>query len=354
MAVELAHVFLVLLALQNSSYALLRRYSRGVVKETYSASSVLCVSELLKFVVSALLLEAPNKKTHAAGQRYASLFEDRIGAVSGVLQTSAPMIVPAVAYLLMNMISFVALQHIDATVFTMVTQLKILTTALSSRFILNRRLSWSQWRSLFLLVLGVAIITRQRGQAEHNSSVEQSARDGLSYAFGVGLMLVETTLSGMTNAYFERYLKMEEVSAWGRNLQLSFWSILLYLFVQISQSARGETDDSMSSSFFAGWSFLTCLLVFLGSSGGLLVAFATKHADAIMKAVAASVGLLLTVGFESVLLDVPCDSVVVMASLVAIIAMESYRDASAKPTHQDSSQSMHPLSCHGVHSHLVR
>jgi len=331
MAVELAHVFLVLLALQNSSYALLRRYSRGVIKETYSASSVLCVSELLKFVVSALLLETPGGGSHA-GKRYASRFEDLIGAVSRALQTSAPMIVPAVAYLLMNMISFVALQHIDATVFTMITQLKILTTALSSRFILNRRLSWSQWRSLLLLVLGVAIITRQRRQTEHSSSVEQSARDGLSYTFGVGLMLVETSLSGMTNAYFERYLKMGGVSAWGRNLQLSFWSIIVYLCVQISQRAWGETDDSVSSSFFTGWSFLTCLLVFLGSSGGLLVAFATKHADAIMKAVAASVGLLLTVGFESLLLDVPCDSVVVMASLVAIIAMESYREASAKPT----------------------
>ena len=37
--------------LQNSSYALLRAYSRGTLKETYSSSSVLLAMEVTKLVV---------------------------------------------------------------------------------------------------------------------------------------------------------------------------------------------------------------------------------------------------------------------------------------------------------------
>merc|ERR1719453_372224 len=43
-------VILIAVMLQNAGYALLRAYSRGVLKETYSTSSVLLAMELIKLV----------------------------------------------------------------------------------------------------------------------------------------------------------------------------------------------------------------------------------------------------------------------------------------------------------------
>lgn len=44
---------LVAVTLQNTSYALVRRYSRGYLKERYSTSSALLAMELVKLVISA-------------------------------------------------------------------------------------------------------------------------------------------------------------------------------------------------------------------------------------------------------------------------------------------------------------
>jgi UDP-sugar transporter A1/2/3 len=47
------------------------------------------------------------------------------------------MMVPAVIYLVMNILGFVALGHLDAATFSIVAQMKVLTTALFSVLILR-------------------------------------------------------------------------------------------------------------------------------------------------------------------------------------------------------------------------
>ena len=49
---------LVAVTMQNTSYALVRRYSRGHLKETYSTSSVLLAMEVSKLLLSAVQLWA--------------------------------------------------------------------------------------------------------------------------------------------------------------------------------------------------------------------------------------------------------------------------------------------------------
>ena len=43
---------LIALALQNAAHALLSRYSKGILKETYDGSEVILVGEVLKLVIS--------------------------------------------------------------------------------------------------------------------------------------------------------------------------------------------------------------------------------------------------------------------------------------------------------------
>jgi hypothetical protein len=52
MGISLRNLFLFLLLLQNSSSALLRRYSKGVLKEDYNTGTIFIISEIIKITFS--------------------------------------------------------------------------------------------------------------------------------------------------------------------------------------------------------------------------------------------------------------------------------------------------------------
>jgi len=333
-------VLLVLIVLQNSSYTLLRRYSRGVLHESYTSSSVLGVAEVMKFVTSFLMLETGSTAT--------STLKGRLQAANHALLGSRPMLVPAVAYLIMNMLSFVAIDRIDATVFAMGAQMKMLTTAVSSYYVLGRIFTKSQWLAICCLTLSVMTVTCQRGQnhkSGNTSSKILRSSDYISFCIGCGALALEVALSGWISAYLEKYLKDGTFSVWARNFQVSAFSMIMYLFVDIyltctqtpypaGHKQLQKLEDSTSSliglagsGILRGWSVYTCLLAFLGASGGLLVAFATKHADAVAKTIATAMALIMVTALECVLLQMPFDPVVFMAGSITLVSIESYREA---------------------------
>mmetsp|Transcript_54943 Transcript_54943/g.100390 ORF Transcript_54943/g.100390 Transcript_54943/m.100390 type:complete len:429 (-) Transcript_54943:61-1347(-) len=370
---ELRYLFLVLLCLQNSAYTVLRRYSRGILQEKYSPSSVLAVSELLKFIIAAALVEGPNG---AAQQEVSHKTEGRRAAVLHALRHSRPMAVPAAAYLIMNVLSFLAISRIDATVFAMIAQLKILLTAVCSRHTLGRSFSTAQWRAIWLLTLAVAIITYARGHNSKGSGDGSKTQFSMSFLVGCSMVLMEVTLSGWVSTYFERYLKDGSFSVWGRNLQLSVWSMVMYAMIELARyvapalfldgqsvnknvkhgdnftgilsdehqkNEHGQVHHSIFAlvldpflesivSFFTGWSIVAVILCLLGGAGGLLVAFATKHADAVAKAMAAAFALVLVVSVDIICLGAAADPVVCMSALVAIIALQNYHEANQQAT----------------------
>lgn len=104
----------VVLCIENCASMLARRYAVGVLHLAFSKSSVLCVNELLKLLVSVGFVAA-----HPA-------HHGRLRAhMRAVVVQSAPMFVPAVVYLVVNLISYPALERINASVFTAISQLKV-------------------------------------------------------------------------------------------------------------------------------------------------------------------------------------------------------------------------------------
>jgi len=329
---------LILVSVQNSCYTLLRRYSRGVLHETVSTFTVLGAAEALKFVISTALVDVPDGKGSPSCRRFNIVFQ--------ALVSSRAMIVPAVTYLIMNTLSFKAMELIDATVFSMIAQLKILSTAVFTSIVLGRQFSAAQWRAISLLTLLVMLITYQRGKGGVCITADGSeATVGFSASFlwGIFMVAVEVSLSGWISAYFEKYLKDGSASVWCRNLQLSFWSIAIYILMEGTRilqaywtgSPRHAGDTGQPAS--SGWSWITVALVILGGGGGLLVAFAIKLADAVLKSMATAVALILVIGTEIVLMGVPGDPVVCMACIGALITLQVYQDApkaavAARPT----------------------
>jgi UDP-sugar transporter A1/2/3 len=127
----LAAVFLVVLALENSMSMLARRYATGVLKLQFNKNSVLMMNELIKMLFSVVM----TLTIFNDGRRHG------LTKIVFILRKSLKMAVPAVIYLIVNLISYPALERIDASVFTAVSQLKVLATALCATAMLGTTVS---------------------------------------------------------------------------------------------------------------------------------------------------------------------------------------------------------------------
>lgn len=67
--------------------------------------------------------------------------------------------IPSGLYAIQNNLLFVALSFLNAATYQVSYQLKILTTALCSVFMLGKKIQQHQWLSLCMLAIGVAFVT---------------------------------------------------------------------------------------------------------------------------------------------------------------------------------------------------
>ena len=98
----------------------------------------------------------------------------------------------------MNFTSFISLQKLDAGVYTVLCQGKILTTALFSVVILKKEISIEKWFWLVVLFAGVSLITYN--VTNRSAALQGTAQDVL---IGVGLTSLQVSLSGLISVYFE-------------------------------------------------------------------------------------------------------------------------------------------------------
>lgn len=115
-------------------------------------------------------------------------------------------------------LSQVALRRIDASAFTVCAQLKILSTAGFAVLILRRRLSWTKWRALLLIVFATVLVS-SKSACTDDVLLERKLEDalqaadadgdlaGLTATVGYAAVLLEVTLSGFASIYFEKVIK---------------------------------------------------------------------------------------------------------------------------------------------------
>jgi len=71
----------------------------------------------------------------------------------------AKLAIPSGLYAIQNNLLFIALSYLNAATYQVSYQLKILTTALCSVFMLGKKVQKHQWFSLCMLAIGVAFVT---------------------------------------------------------------------------------------------------------------------------------------------------------------------------------------------------
>ncbi|RYG64029.1 hypothetical protein EON64_14805 [archaeon] len=213
-----------------------------------------------------------------------------LGKLLQLLRQSHSVLLLVTLYWLANLLSYFALARLEAAVYAVLAQLKILTTALFSVFLLRRSFSFTKWRALVLLVVGCVLVAAPSLPQHGASSVGL-----LSLLEGVAAVLLLAGLSGFSAVYFEALLKREKVTIWERNWQLAVWSAVLSLLstfgTQVQTAYMGQEGGYV---WFAQWTPRASLLAILSAMGGLLVAATLKYADAILKTLATSGSIVLS------------------------------------------------------------
>lgn len=282
---------LVLFVLQTTSYVLLIRYSKvrslSESNPAYASTETVFMGEVFKLVACLVMVG------RAAGGIVPALVLLRTELGSSDTLKCA---VPAVAYTLQSNLMFVALTNLSAPIFQVTYQTRTLFTALFSRLLLSRALSWTQWLSLLLLVAGASLAS-DLGGGGGGDNAKESAFVGLAAVLGAAL------LSSSSSVYFELILKKAPGTAaaaaaglWLRNVQLGLFATpLAAAAVLVHDGARVGTQGIL-----AGFDAIVWLIAIDLGIGGLLVAATMKYADNIIKCFATALAVL-----SGTLLSVP-------------------------------------------------
>jgi solute carrier family 35 (UDP-sugar transporter), member A1/2/3 len=304
---------LISLCLSNALYTVIRKQSVG--SEQVPTEEVVFGSEIVKLFICFYYVTTSNEETTSGGRG--------VTKAIWLIQNSSKMIVVAVCYLIMNVLSFLCLNYIGSGEFTVYSQLKILTTATFSTMILGTQFSNTKWRALCLLVIGCILVASP--VYNHNNKSSDTTKSFSDTLVGYVMTVIQVVLSGFVTIYFEKVVKSktEVITVWERNFQLSFWSILFCILLKLFPSLTGSQSTTISIPFL-NWSFLTFVVMMLGSVNGLLVAATLKYADSIMKVLAQAGAIIIAATLGYLFQGDPMDIFVLLGCFTSILAIMNY------------------------------
>lgn len=265
-AIFLRYLSLSLLVVQNCTAVLLMRHSQTRPHVPFAVTSVIIVTEFVKLFLCLFLRARQVGLTTAVHE-------------AGTIELWR-MAIPAGLFTLQNNVLFIALANLEATLFQVTYQLKVLITALLMVLMLGKRLTRLKWFSLVLLFVGI-VLTQLN--AKGSSKVEVSSQ---SLLVGLTAVVVSASSSGFASVYFEKLVKAPAASLLTRNVQLAGFSIVLTFATYLFFDRRSLED------FFNGYDFVVVSLVAVQAAGGLLVAMVIKYADNILKGFATALAII--------------------------------------------------------------
>lgn len=245
-------VSLVVLAVQNSALTLLMRHSRLQPGPAYSPASVVCIVELVKLLLCIgmeMVLVRPSCSFWQHWWQDVSLYPADVWRLA----------VPALLYAVQNNLGYQALTVLPALTYQVLYQMKILTTALFTVWLLGRSLTWQRWISLVVLMVGVSLV--------QVSNVSVAQHDQAMAWWGFAYLMVNSITSGFAGVYFELTCKERRRSIWLQSIHLGCWGLLASV-VGACCSSQG-----MSMQGYTRW---TWAVILMQSLSGLLVALVIR------------------------------------------------------------------------------
>jgi UDP-sugar transporter A1/2/3 len=287
--------------------------------DTFSAVELIFASEIVKLLMSAVLSTL-------------SFQQDKIGAKLSPFHRLATLafqgkkvIIVVLLYSFSNMIPFYSISRIGAPIYTVCLQLKILTTAAFSKFVLGKQISSAKWRALFLLVIGCILVASPIINQENNDEIAKS--NHFQAVLGLLSVLLLCSISGFASVYLESVVKDQDdkLNIWDRNFQLAMYSVVVLAITNIAERNISYTNSNVENyGFGQGWNIRAVMLVLLQAVGGILVAATLKYADAVLKCFATAVAIIITSIIGYFFLGSDIDIFVALGMIVTVLSIFNY------------------------------
>ncbi len=268
---------LALLVLQNTFLVICMRLSRIAEGPRYAASTAVVSMEIVKFVTCLVVIavggsgDAQLKDSEDGVGKKPNYLSNLINSLNNEVFKKPEQVmvlaIPSLLYTVQNNLLYYALSHLDAATYQVGYQLKVLTTAVFSVFMLGKKLSKLQWVSLVILTFGVAMTQLS---AENNANKKHAENTTAGF---IAVLLAACT-SGFAGVFFEKVLKNSGTSLWMRNVQMGISSILLGVIGIFANS--GDREIVSQNGFFFGYTGLVWTVIMLQAIGGLVVAVVVK------------------------------------------------------------------------------
>jgi solute carrier family 35 (probable UDP-sugar transporter), member A4 len=223
------------------------------------------------------------------------------------LKNSIYFAMPGVLYFINNNLAVSIQLYMDSTSYQMLSNFKILSTAILYYFIMGKKLTRLKWFSLVLLfcaglfyVYGnlKSLITDDDNNNLPDHTVNQLRVSDQIYITKIGVLLIVIYcfISGLSGVYSEYILKLNySDSIYVQNIYLYIYgSILNLIACLIEFKFNLYNDDNKSMKFFNGFNYLTWIIIGTQCFNGFLMSIVMKHSNNITRLFVISCSLIVT------------------------------------------------------------
>ena len=264
----------------------------------YDTFMIPTIVEIMKFIVSACFL----LKMKAYGEPLVMHY-----TVKSFFKYS----IPGLLYFMSNNCVFYIIKDLGPSQFQILKNLNVFSTAILMRFVLNRHLTWLQWKALILLVIG-AVLTQLMDAPD---TMKGTVR-------GYFVVFIYSVSSAAAGVHVEKALKEGgdgNCIHW-QNLQLYFFGVVFGL---ISVWFRGINLNKTSGNL-DGFNYFAYATVLSLTLCGLSISVILKYLDNIAKCFVGSLSMLFVTLHESLHRAKPFSTHYFLAIVLVFLALEQY------------------------------
>lgn len=229
--------------------------------------------------------------------------------------------IPSFLYAVQNNLFFFGLKLLPPALFQLMGNLRVLTTALASKWMLGTQISRVQWGALCLLVVGMCVSQLREdafstGQWFSGKSSLLAENDSMLGGFIASIFIC--TLSAVASVWNELALKREaHESIHSQNVVMYTTGIIFNTIFMWAESV----DFANAFSRFDGLSLLIAINL---AFGGVAVSMVMKFADNIVKVFASSVSVLFTAFVSVFLFGLPLTWPLMLSAVMVGYASVTY------------------------------
>ncbi|KAG2778735.1 hypothetical protein JG687_00000969 [Phytophthora cactorum] len=207
----------------------------------------------------------------------------------------ATTVMPALIYVLQNLLNHAAVVALDGVTFNVLNQTKIIWTALLVYLLLGTRQSPLQLVALTLLCVAAVLMTTTSVETK---DTEPQDTDAIVFT-GMYQALLGAVLSALAGSIIQRALQREKRNQYMVTVELSVLGEMTLLTLAFVQDGLMTRDGDSQDGMWEGWSVMTLAALMCQAMGGVLVGFVIRDCGNVEKSFAVVGGMGLTALLET-------------------------------------------------------